>query len=216
MGCRRVEADMKIEKTDLPGLLIIEPRAFEDERGFFTETYNEARWHALGLPTRWVQDNRSRSRRGVLRGLHFQAGSPQGKLVSVVYGEVYDVALDVRRGSPTFGTWYAAVLGDSPPKALWLPPGFAHGLLALSDVAEVSYKCDTLYDSSSDRGVRWDDPALGIPWPERAPILSAKDRALPLLEELVTMRDVLPAYDLTKADSFVAGAPLDMPSQGSG
>lgn len=187
---------MRIEETKLPGVLLIEPRVHEDPRGFFTETYNEARWRARGLPTHWVQDNRSRSHRGVLRGLHFQTGTPQGKLVSVVYGEVFDVALDVRRGSPTFGRWYATVLRDTPPCALWLPPGFAHGLCVLSELAEVSYKCDALYDPGGDRGVRWDDPALGIRWPVNDPILSEKDRALPKLDDLARQpgRGGLPDY----------------------
>ena len=137
---------------------------------------------------------------GTIRGLHFQSGTPQGKLVSVIYGEVYDVALDVRRGSPTFGRWYGTVLRDTPPRSLWLPPGFAHGLCVMSDVAEVSYKCDTLYDAGSDRGVRWDDPALGIAWPERDPILSEKDRCLPTLDEVAQLEGVLPEYTgLTRA-----------------
>lgn len=186
---------MKVLPADLPGVLLIEPRAYEDERGFFTESYNEQRWREHGLPVRWKQDNRSRSVKGVIRGLHFQSGSPQGKLVSVVYGEVYDVALDVRRNSPTFGRWFGTILRDTPPRSLWLPPGFAHGLCVLSDVAEVSYKCDTLYDARGDRGVRWDDPALGIPWPVNDPILSAKDRALPTLAELAREPGVLPEFD---------------------
>lgn len=185
---------MKIQETGLPGVLIIEPTVYEDARGFFTETYNEARWREHGLPTRWVQDNRSRSRRGVLRGLHFQSGTPQGKLVSVVYGEVFDVAVDVRRGSPTFGRCYATVLTDTPARALWLPPGFAHGLCALSEIAEVSYKCDALYDPRGDRGIRWDDPALGIDWPVRDPILSPKDRDLPTLAELAREPGSLPEF----------------------
>ncbi len=191
---------MKIEETELPGVLLVEPQVFEDARGFFTEMYNEERWRAHGLPTQWMQENRSRSHRGVIRGLHFQSGMPQGKLVSVVYGEVYDVALDVRRGSPTFGKWYGTVLRDTPPSALWLPPGFAHGLCALSEVAEVVYKCDTLYDAARDCGVRWDDPGLGITWPVRDPILSEKDRRLPTLDELARREGVLPEYlDSTRA-----------------
>lgn len=194
MGNRSATALMRVEATTLPGVLIIEPLVHRDERGFFTETYNEARWKAQGLPSSWVQDNRSRSHRGVLRGLHFQSGTPQGKLVSVVYGEVFDVALDVRRGSPTFGRWYATELRDTPARAIWLPPGFAHGLCVLSEIAEVSYKCDALYDSNGDRGVRWDDPALGIPWPVNAPVLSEKDRSLPTLDELAKQPGVLPDY----------------------
>jgi dTDP-4-dehydrorhamnose 3,5-epimerase len=148
-----------------------------------------------GLPTRWLQDNRSRSRKHVLRGLHFQSTVPQGKLVWVVSGEAFDVAVDVRRGSPTFGKWFGTILRGGSPMTIYIPPGFAHGLLALADDTEVAYKCDALYDPSGDRGVRWDDPALGIEWPVDSPLLSEKDRALPTLAELEQERDVLPAFD---------------------
>ena len=182
---------MKIFETPIPDLLVIEPRVFGDERGFFLETFNAARFAERGLPTEFVQDNHSRSARGVLRGLHYQRRSPQGKLVSVVRGEIWDVAVDIREGSPTFGQWYGMTLTEKKRQLLWIPPGFAHGFCVLSDGADVLYKCTTLYDAADDRGIRWNDPALGIEWPIADPILSAKDRALPSLAEAA---GALPAW----------------------
>ncbi len=182
---------MKILDTPLPGVLLLEPRVFRDDRGFFLESFNAARFAEHGLPTEFVQDNHSRSARGVLRGLHYQRRQPQGKLVSVVRGEIWDVAVDIRDGSPTFGRSFAMTLDEDSRQLLWIPPGFAHGFCVLSDGADVLYKCTTLYDAADDRGIRWDDPALGIEWPIADPILSAKDRALPSLAEAA---GALPAW----------------------
>lgn len=174
---------MKVVETPIPGLLVVEPRVFGDDRGFFLETFNAARFAEHGLPTRFVQDNHSRSAYGVLRGLHYQRRAPQGKLVSVVRGEVFDVAVDVRRDSPAFGRWFGVHLREQDHRSVWIPPGFAHGFCVLSESADFVYKCTTLYDAADDRGIRWDDPALGIEWPIAEPVLSPKDRALPTLAE---------------------------------
>ena len=182
---------MKVRETPLPGVLIVEPKVFGDERGFFLETFNAARFAEHGLPTAFVQDNHSRSARGVLRGLHYQRRNPQGKLVSVVRGEVFDVAVDIRKGSPTFGRWFGETLRESEHRAIWIPPGFAHGFCVLSESADFLYKCTTLYDAADDRGIRWDDPALGIAWPLAEPTLSVKDRGLPVLAEAMDMLPVL-------------------------
>lgn len=182
---------MNVRDTALPEVRLVEPRVFADPRGFFLESFNVERFAHLGLPTEWVQDNHSRSTRDVLRGLHYQCRRPQGKLVRVVRGAIWDVAVDVRRGSPTFGRWVAETLSDENQHMLWIPPGFAHGFCVLSDVADVTYKCTALYDAEDDRGVLWNDPALQIPWPIVAPLLSDKDRRhLPLHAE----RDDLPRY----------------------
>lgn len=175
---------MKVIQTRLPGVLLIEPVVHHDARGCFYESYQAGRFAQHGLPTRWAQDNLSRSYAGVLRGLHFQTRGPQGKLITATRGRIYDVAVDVRSGSPTFGEWVSVVLDEAEPRSLYVPPGFAHGFCVLSEIAEVAYKCTTPYDAASDTGVRWDDPDLGIPWPVTDPILSEKDRALPRLAEL--------------------------------
>lgn len=172
---------MRVIETEIPGLLVIEPDTFEDHRGQFLETWREGR--GPRLPP-FVQDNLSRSHRGVLRGLHFQHPNPQGKLVTVVYGEVFDVAVDVRRGGPTFGRWWGTRLSSDDYRQLWIPEGFAHGFVALSDEAIVSYKCTAFYSPDDDRTLRWDDPAIGIDWPVSEPELSEKDRRAPRLEEL--------------------------------
>ena len=182
---------MKVVETAISGLLIVEPRVFGDDRGFFLETFNAARFAERGLPTTFVQDNHSRSAYGVLRGLHYQRLAPQGKLVSVVRGEVFDVAVDIRRDSPTFGRWAGAHLREQDHRAIWIPPGFAHGFCVLSESADFVYKCTTLYDAAEDRGIRWDDPALGIEWPIGDPVLSSKDRALPTLAEAMDALPVL-------------------------
>ena len=166
---------MKVTETELPGVLVIEPRVFADDRGFFLESYNEERFAAAGLPTHFRQDNHSRSRRGVLRGLHYQLDRPQGKLVTCLRGEVFDVAVDIRRGSPTFGRWTSRVLNGDRPEYFWIPPGFAHGFCALSDVADFVYKCTDVFVAADDRGVLWNDPAIGIRWPLESPLLSPKD-----------------------------------------
>jgi dTDP-4-dehydrorhamnose 3,5-epimerase len=171
-----------VEDTSIPGVKVLVPKVFGDERGFFLETFNKRVFAELGLPYEFVQDNHSRSTHGVLRGLHYQLTRPQGKLIRVTRGQIFDVAADIRRGSPTFGKWFAITLDDASLKALWIPPGFAHGYCALSETADVVYKCTELYAPNDERGVKWDDPTLAIEWPIKAPILSAKDSRFPLLD----------------------------------
>ncbi len=166
---------MKVSEATLPGVLIVEPRVFGDERGFFLETFNTGALQGSGVPSTFVQDNHSRSARGVVRGLHYQLNNPQGKLVHVARGRIFDVAVDIRVGSPNFGRWYGIELNDENLFSLWIPPGFAHGFCALSDVADVIYKCTTLYESAEDRGVAWDDSLIGIEWPVENPVVSARD-----------------------------------------
>jgi dTDP-4-dehydrorhamnose 3,5-epimerase len=170
---------VKIYPTDLPGVLLLEPRVFRDDRGFFYEAFNTdvfAQHAAEGLPARFVQDNHSRSTERVLRGLHYQLSRPQGKLVTCVRGAIFDVAVDIRVGSPHFGRWTAATLSGDEPRYLWIPPGFAHGFCVLSPVADVLYKCTELYDAADDRGVLWSDERIGISWPMSEPLASLKDR----------------------------------------
>ena len=180
---------MKVISTALPGVLILEPQVFGDARGFFTESYNRRRFAAAtGLDIDFVQDNHSRSARGVLRGLHYQLRQPQGKLVRVVQGAVFDVALDIRRDSPTFGRWAGVELTADNRRQLWVPAGLAHGFVVLSDSADFLYKTSDYYAPEHERSIRWDDPAIGIQWPLAAhgidtPLLSAKDReGLPLAQ----------------------------------
>ena len=182
---------MKVQGTRLPGLLVIEPQVFRDERGFFLESYNEERFAGSGLPARFRQDNHSRSTRGVLRGLHYQLTHPQGKLVTVVRGTIFDVAADIRVGSPTFGQWLGTTLHADEPRALWVPPGFAHGFCVLSDVADVVYKCTDVYHADDDHGIIWSDPTLGITWPTDSPMLSPKDMRYATLDPA---RADLPRY----------------------
>ena len=170
---------MKVESTSLPGVLIVHSPVHGDSRGFFTETFHEERFAALGLTTHFAQDNQSRSSKGVLRGLHFQLEQPQGKLVRVASGSVFDVAVDIRRSSPNFGRWVGVTLTAGDGRQVWIPEGFAHGFLVLSDVADVVYKCTTLYHAESNRGIRWDDPNIGVQWPlepGQTPSLSETDR----------------------------------------
>ena len=174
---------MKVTETALPGVLLFEPSVFEDDRGFFMETWNAARYREAGVAADFVQANHARSRRGVLRGLHFQLGRPQAKLVWVTSGEILDVAVDIRRGSPNFGRWVGATLSGENHRQLFAPAGFAHGYCVVSGSADVSYLCSDLYWPAGDRGVRWDDPAVGVAWPPGEKSLSAKDRALPLLAD---------------------------------
>jgi dTDP-4-dehydrorhamnose 3,5-epimerase len=184
---------MKVIETELPGVLIIEPKVFGDARGFFLETFHKQRYAEHGIPgeaLEFVQDNHSRSRKGVLRGLHFQLDHPQGKLVSAGTGSVFDVAADVNPDSPTYGQWVGVELNEENHRQLWIPPGYAHGFCVLSDVADFQYKCTALYDPASDAGVAWNDPDLAIDWPVNDPILSDKDRALPRLAD--ALRDRLP------------------------
>jgi dTDP-4-dehydrorhamnose 3,5-epimerase len=176
---------MKLIATSLPGVLIIEPRVFRDERGFFLETYHAERYREAGLEATFVQDNHSRSMRGTLRGLHWQAERPQGKLVRVLVGEIYDVAVDIRPDSPTFGKWVGFTLSADNFRQAWIPPGFAHGFCVTSEVAEVEYKCTDFYDPPSERGLIWNDPEVGIAWPIQDPILSARDQKHPRLSALV-------------------------------
>jgi dTDP-4-dehydrorhamnose 3,5-epimerase len=176
---------VKVIETALAGVRIIEPAVFGDERGFFLETFQVERYRTLvDIRLPFVQDNHSRSTRGVLRGLHAQKRHPQGKLVRVARGEVYDVVADIRPDSPTYGRWEAVVLSDTNARQLWIPPGYAHGFLVLSEVADFEYKCTDYYNPDDEIGVVWNDPDLGIPWPVSEPTVSAKDRGLPTLEQL--------------------------------
>lgn len=182
---------MNATPTAIPEVVLLAPKVFGDERGFFLESYSERTFEQLGLPTRFVQDNHSKSIRSVLRGLHYQMGNPQGKLIRVLQGEIYDVAVDIRRSSPTFGKYVGEILNDKNRHMLWIPPGFAHGFLVLSDTAEVAYKASELYDPSGDRSILWNDPEIGIEWPlhlieHAGPLLSAKDEAGKRLSEAET------------------------------
>ena len=183
---------MRIIETSLLGCLVLEPAVFGDERGVFFETWNAERFGQHGLPTKFVQSNVSTSVKGVLRGLHYQWPRPQGKLVSVLEGEVYDVAVDIRRGSPTFGRWEAAILSANNYRQFWIPEGFAHGFAVLSERAVFSYLCTDVYVREADAGVRWNDAAIGIDWPIGDPVLSAKDANAPFLDEVAPER--LPVY----------------------
>lgn len=183
---------MKVIETALPGALIIEPQVFGDARGFFYESYNKARWIEAGIDVNFVQSNVSRSASGVLRGLHYQWPNPQSKLVSVLEGEVYDVAVDIRRGSPTFGQSVGVMLTADNHRHFWVPEGFAHGFCVLSELATFTYQCTALYDPKADAGIRWNDAALGIDWPISEPLLSDKDGKTPLLADVPPER--LPVY----------------------
>jgi dTDP-4-dehydrorhamnose 3,5-epimerase len=175
---------VKVVRLAVPEVLLIEPDVFGDARGYFLETFNAARYRDAGITLPFVQDNVSLSTRGVLRGLHFQNPNAQGKLVQVLAGEVFDVAVDVRAGSPTFGQWVGATLSSANHHQLWVPPGFAHGFVVTSDSAMFGYKCTALYERSSERTIRWDDPDIGIRWPVDDVQLSDKDARAPLLREL--------------------------------
>jgi dTDP-4-dehydrorhamnose 3,5-epimerase len=180
---------LKVTETKLPGVLLIEPDVHGDERGFFVETFQARRYlDAAGIAFTFVQDNHARSRRGVLRGLHFQKAHAQGRLVRLSRGEVFDVAADVDPKSPTFGRWVGTILSDENHRQIWIPPGYAHGYLVLSEVADFEYKCTDYYDPQWEAGVIWNDPDLAIDWPHDDPTLSAKDRALPTLAELTRNR----------------------------
>jgi dTDP-4-dehydrorhamnose 3,5-epimerase len=171
-------------ETSLPGVLLLEPKVFGDARGFFLESWNRKTFADLGLDIDFVQDNHSRSSRGVLRGLHYQLNEPQGKLVRVTSGAVFDVAVDVRKSSPHFGQWTGHELSAENHRMLWIPPGFAHGFLVLSETADFLYKTTAYYAPQGDCGIRWDDPEIGVQWPlAGAPLLSAKDQMLPLLKD---------------------------------
>jgi dTDP-4-dehydrorhamnose 3,5-epimerase len=182
---------MKIIETALPGAIVIEPQVFGDARGFFYESYNEAKYREAGIDHRFVQSNVSRSAKGVLRGLHYQWPNPQGKLVSVLEGEVYDVAVDIRRGSPTFGRWVGVMLTADNHRHFWVPEGFAHGFCVLSEFATFTYQCTVLYNREGDASIRWNDADIGIDWPVSAPLLSEKDTRAPFLKDVTA--DRLPA-----------------------
>lgn len=180
---------MNVIETALPGVLIIEPKVFGDARGFFIETFQVERYRDAGITLPFVQDNHSRSQRGVLRGLHFQRTKPQGKLVRVSRGAVYDVAVDINPASPTCGQYVGLELSDENHRQLWIPPGYAHGFCVLSEVADFEYKCTELYYPEDEGGLMWNDPEVGIPWPVEVPRLSEKDRRNPTLRELVKPRN---------------------------
>lgn len=172
---------MKFTPLEIPDVILIEPDVFGDARGYFQETYHAHKYAAAGIHGPFVQDNFSFSRRGVLRGMHYQLRNPQGKLVMVARGDVYDVAVDVRRSSPTFGRWVGCTLNDRNHHQMWVPPGFAHGFCVLSEEVEFLYKCTQVYDPTDERGIAWNDPDLAIPWPIINPTLAAKDLKLPRL-----------------------------------
>ena len=183
---------MEVAETKLPGVFVIEPKVFGDERGFFMETWNEVRYKEAGLSFDFVQDNLSYSQHGVLRGLHFQNPNQQGKLVYVLQGEVFDVAVDIRAGSPTFGEWTGIRLSAENKRQFYVPEGFAHGFVVLSDAALFAYKCTDFYNGQAEASILWNDPEIGVNWPVEEPTLSDKDKGAPLLSELSEER--LPSY----------------------
>jgi dTDP-4-dehydrorhamnose 3,5-epimerase len=182
---------LRITPTALPEVLLVEPRVFRDDRGFFLETYHERRYREAGLEARFVQDNHSRSVRGTLRGLHCQRLRPQGKLVRCVEGELFDVAVDLRRGSPTFKRWVGVLLSAESFRQLWIPEGFAHGFCVLSEHAQMEYKCTDFYAPDDELSLIWNDPEIGIEWPVEKPRLSDKDAGAPCLAEVL---ELLPVY----------------------
>ncbi len=183
---------METTATKLPGVVILEPKVYADDRGHFLELWNQSRYAEAGLPASFVQDNQSFSRRGVLRGLHFQNPNPQGKLVFVLAGEAFDVAVDIRRGSPTFGQWFGVTLSGENKRQVYVPPGFAHGFAVTGETAIVMYKCTNYYDSRAEGSIAWNDPAIGIQWPVANPVLSDKDGRAPRLADVPA--DRLPKY----------------------
>lgn len=183
---------MNVIKTKLPGVVIIEPKVFGDTRGFFMETFSQAKYEQIGICGPFVQDNLSFSTRGVLRGLHYQQPNTQGKLVSVVQGEVFDVAVDIRTGSPTFGQWVGVNLSGENHRQLWVPQGFAHGFCVLSETTYFTYKCTDVYMPSAEGGIMWNDPDIGIEWPLKDIVLSDKDQVYPRLKDVSVER--LPVF----------------------
>ena len=180
---------MEFKATEIPEVIVVQPDVFQDQRGFFIESYNARKYEEGGIKVRFIQDNHSSSCRGTLRGLHAQNRRPQSKLLRVVKGEVFDVAVDVRRGSPTFKKWVGVRLSAENFRQIFIPSGFLHGFCVLSEEAEIEYKCDEFYDPGGEIGVRWDDPSIGVEWPVQNPILSERDRTAPRLEEIM---DLLP------------------------
>jgi dTDP-4-dehydrorhamnose 3,5-epimerase len=182
---------VRVVPTAIPGVVIIEPEVHQDGRGFFLETYHAERYREYGIAGPFVQDNHSRSVGATLRGLHLQLRHPQGKLIRVIEGEIFDVAVDVRRNSPTFGRWVGVSVSAENFRQLYVPPGFAHGFAVVSPTAQVEYKCTDIYDPASEVGIAWNDPALGIAWPVSDPTLSLRDAGHP---SLATLADKLPIY----------------------
>ena len=175
----------KFKRLEIPDVILIEPTVFEDQRGFFLESYNLKEFEAFGINVNFVQDNHSRSKKGVIRGLHFQKGKmAQAKLVRVVKGEIFDVAVDIRKGSSYYGKWVAVTLSENNKRMLFIPEGFAHGFCVLSEEADVLYKASNFYSPEHEGGIRWDDPDIAIPWPVDNPIVSQKDRNLPFLSKI--------------------------------
>jgi dTDP-4-dehydrorhamnose 3,5-epimerase len=170
--------------TMLEGLVLLEPEVHGDARGFMVETFSRERWAALGVEAEFVQHNHSRSARGTLRGIHFQTSPGQAKLVRCARGEIFDVAVDLRRGSPTYGEWEGHVLNDVSHRQLYVPVGFGHGFVVLSDVADVAYQVSSLYDPDTEKGIAWDDPTVGVEWPVEEPLLSERDKSAPSLDEI--------------------------------
>lgn len=185
---------MNVIKTSIPGVVVIEPRVFADHRGFFLESYHQQRYRDAGIAETFVQDNHSRSQKGTLRGLHYQLKNPQGKLVRVIQGEVFDVAVDIRQGSPWFGQWVGEYLSAENKKQFYVPPGFAHGFCVVSDSADFLYKCTDFYNPQDEHGLVWNDPEVGIDWPCKQPTLSTKDAASATLQSLQAMKTQLPLY----------------------
>jgi len=184
---------VRFRPLDIPGVLVVEPDVHQDDRGFFLETYHRDKYRQGGLDATFVQDNHSRSGRGSLRGLHAQRTHPQGKLVRAVRGRIFDVAVDIRRGSPTFAHWCGEELSDENFHQLWIPPGFAHGFCVLSEVAEVEYKCTELYLPEDEISITWNDPRIGVDWPlQGEPLLSGRDAAAPSLEDWIDRLPVFP------------------------
>jgi len=189
---------MQVKETGLTGLLLIEPRCFSDGRGFFLESFQAERYSDHGIPDAFVQDNHSRSRQGVLRGLHFQVKRPQAQIVTVIRGRIFDVAVDLRAGSATFGRWYGVELSDEGPRQLYMAPGFAHGFCVLSEFADLHYKVSRIYDHADESGLLWNDRDVGIRWPISNPIMSDRDKAYPALRQLD--RVTLPHFPIDPND----------------
>jgi dTDP-4-dehydrorhamnose 3,5-epimerase len=179
---------MRVEQTPIPGVLVIEPRCFRDQRGFFLESFQAQRYRAIGIADDFVQDNHSRSAQGVLRGLHFQLKHPQAQIVTVMRGRIFDVTVDLRRGSATFARWFGIELGEEGPRQIYMAPGFAHGFYVISDNADLHYKVSRFYDQTDEGGLIWNDTEVGIAWPVEKPIMSNRDAAYPRLRDLDQVR----------------------------